>query len=192
MLPLFIFLDIDGVGNSTRSALAAIGKTAGPPNSDAAFELATLCVGDLPWNVVLTIETIDPVAVALINRLVQKTSANVVLSSSHRSIFNDQHEFNSPEHLRILRAYIRSLGFNFDIHGITPRMFEERGKDVATYLEEYEAAHGPIGNYVILDDGRDFKPHQHLIWCDPKVGFSAANYYDAMKQLGFEEQHIVF
>jgi hypothetical protein len=162
-----VFLDIDGVLNSTRSTFVKIGPSVEhlPFAAKAAFaaRFALMCA--------------DPVCVALVNRLLIDTGATLVLCSSHRKFFMDEHtSYGSQEHLRRLRTYLEIMGVRvtatFDI---TPELHTARGHEVQAWID----TNGDPERYVILDDGRDFMGYQPHIWCDPVHGFDFADYGDA-------------
>ncbi len=103
-----LFLDIDGVLNSTRSA-AAFGGCPWPRNRNMA--------GD--W------EKFDQVAVKLMARLVQETGAHVVLSSTWR-IGMDQ---DRATELGDFLGYV--------ISSATPGGGGERGTQIKQWLDEH-------------------------------------------------------
>lgn len=182
-----VFLDVDGVLNSTRSVLA---KSGPKPIGDALW-LLKKADGELPYGPAFTIETIDSVAVALVNRLIRKSGALLVLSTSHRNMFLKDGDFKSPRHMRMLGLYFEALGIEAPIHDITPKLYIERGREVLKWQEENRWDF-EVDKCVILDDGRDFLKNQPLVWCDPAIGFTAANYFEAANLLGVEESAIIF
>lgn len=192
-----LFLDIDGVANNTGSCLARTGKKWIVPLIDnTTSKLLAMIGGSFAYGQHQTFDTIDPTAVELINRLVEKSGCEVVLSSSHRSFFvGDNYEsdfgFGTPGHIIALNLYLRLLGFNFELFGITPRLWEKRGLEVQFYLNSLEENGGEVEEYLILDDGGDFLPGQPLLMTDPAVGFTGNDYFKAAKMLGTEESGII-
>jgi hypothetical protein len=111
-----IFLDFDGVLNSRRFF-----ATRPPDGADD--------------------EALDPTAVARVNRIVERTGARVVVSSSWR--LSDPVE-------RIV-AILRQHGFAGEVVGTTPVLAGSRGREIRAWLR---ASRG-ITSYVILDDATD-------------------------------------
>lgn len=103
-----IFLDIDGVLNSNRSA-AALGGMPWPGRSKGR-----------DWHL------FDPVAVGLLRRACEKTGSVCVLSSSWRNVMNESEIQELAVHLGVT------------IIGQTPRSLggEPRGEQIAAWLEE--------------------------------------------------------
>lgn len=187
----FVFLDLDGVINSSRSVMARTG-----PMLDEVQEGDLLHLKNkdyLGYLAQYTVDTTDPVAVALINRLLDKGPCRLVLSSSHRYAMRDMDNppaFNSDAHRALLRMYLSSMGLRWQGRlEITPNLHCERGEEVNMYMEKVLQEED---KYVILDDGRDFKAHQNLVWCDPKVGFSHQNYLECCDVLEIEESPLLY
>lgn len=178
-----LFLDIDGVLNSSRSVLARCGVV----NNKIADELDDCPVWGNPTDFRYTLRTIDPVAIGLVNRLLDKSGAKLFLSTSHRTMFKYNTYYGSVEHLARLNLYLEAMGISRPVYGLTPKLHQLRGDEVQECLD----AHCQITDYVILDDGKDFYPEHPLVWCDPVVGFSAANYYECCKILGVQESSIL-
>jgi hypothetical protein len=132
-----IFLDIDGVLNSSRFF-----ESQG--FSDDADE-----EGYEPLSLEWWSQGIDPEAVKLVNEILTRTSAHVVISSSWRLGAN----------IGYLRRVLQSRGFEGDIIGATPRLpGSPRGKEIAAWLQ----AHGSeIESFVVLDDDDDMDPVRH-------------------------------
>lgn len=138
----FIFLDIDGVCNSNKyfSSPAYAEESSG--KSDALIMLVNHYLH------------LDPAALKLVNQLVDKSGAEVVVSSTWKSKYSEE-EFNKM---------FADRGATFKVVGRTPhvygRKFSEdvpRGLEIQAYLdglsEKPEA-------FVILDDRSDMK---HLV-----------------------------
>lgn len=176
-----IFLDFDGVLNSTRSVVAFHNRSGNGWRDDS----------------------LDDVAVNLVRRLCEEGPASIVISSTWRrgrqidfftKLFKEHHKWDPTP-----------------IVGMTPRsMRGHRGNEVAEWLEEYEQNGGIINNYVCLDDSSDFyllpwdytpitvpgmKPipregpdsrfrySQPLVKVNPDVGLSLDDYRDALRIL---------
>lgn len=114
----------------------------------------------------------DPVALALIKRVISETGARVVLSSTWRL---------SEEGV----TFIKGLGI--DILDCTPRLprpsgssveYCERGKEIQVWLDErMQQAEAPcemIDRYVIIDDDTDMLPEQteYCFHTDNKFGLT--------------------
>ena len=135
-----VFLDFDGVLNSQKY---------------------------IDWDVALyTSAQIDPRAVALVNDLVSRSDAKVVVSSSWRLIHTD----------RGLSRLLGERGFSGEIIGTTPRLHSTglgiprgRGDEIRAWLNEYREQ---VEGFVVLDDnGDEMGPvARHLILADPACG----------------------
>jgi hypothetical protein len=107
-----LFLDIDGVVNSHRSVVTKIGPTV--QTSEAVRWLARLGEADfydslgpcdemvddegLEPAVRFGLETVDPVRVGLVNKLLVDTGVGRVLSSTHRKLMmNNKVPYGSPQ-----------------------------------------------------------------------------------------------
>ena len=170
-----IFLDIDGVLNSSRSCLAKVGT---PPSG------LVIPQNKSTWTINHTISTIDPVAVALVNKVIAQCASPVlVLSSSHRLLFTDEVSFGSAEHLSKLAEYMELLGIKgFSEFSVTPHLADFRGKEVDCWMQErFDTVEMPT--YVILDDAKEFLGHQPFVHVDSHVGFSYHNYLSACEHL---------
>lgn len=188
-----VFLDVDGVLNSSRSILSRTGPRWSTRSRMAYDELCELGEtdkeGKMPYGPSETINTIDAVAVDLVNRLLRKSEAQLVLSTSHRSFFLSE-GFRSQSHLYALNLYFTTIGIEHPIFDITPKLHVQRGLEVAHWLDEQTEL--SISHYVILDDAKEFHPLQTFVWCDPQIGFSAANYFECCKHLVVQESTIIF
>lgn len=191
-----LFLDIDGVLNSTGSTLARTSTRWVPKSAEAAAALEQLksIVPDFGYCVGQSLMTAEPTAIELMNRLVQKSGAEVVLSSSHRMYFAGERygttfKFNSPEHLNALNLYIAALGLTFKLRGITEQLYVRRGVEIHRYLEQFDEEI----QHVVIDDGTDFEKaecvHQFV---DPAFGFTSREYFACASILGVEESIIIF
>jgi hypothetical protein len=102
--------------------------------------------------------TLDPVAVARLNRLVRETGAVVVVSSSWRE----------NRDRAMLQAVLDEVGFEGTVIGRTPRFLkttpgglavaESRGHEIQTWLDAASDYGILIKGFVILDDSSDMTP----------------------------------
>jgi hypothetical protein len=182
-----VFVDIDGVVNSTRSVFVKIGHS---EESTPVKELAA-SIGELPYGATYALRTVDPVCVGLVNKifsdiLASGTTPEFVLSSTHRKYFSCG-AYGTPQHLTRLRAYLTTMGFDVPAcFSVTECLHTERGNEVQDWLDRVQTD-VDVNNYVILDDGNDFRQGQPLVKVDPTIGFSFENYVDACKFLALAE-----
>lgn len=180
-----IFLDIDGVLNSTRSFIAANrGRTGG-------------------WKTMEEREaaTADPVAIGLINKIIEKSKAGIVVSSTHRKFFHNHHDGDCPLqsacYARIdLAAYMEQIGIEGAILGATPNTKHgHRGTEIKTFIDnQIVQPDFTIDRYVIIDDDSDFLDEQFPFFVHTNVndGFSFANYIKTLKILGVKDDYSHF
>lgn len=159
-----IFLDVDGVINSTRSYIARrhLLKSVSADNDGDFF-------------ISLTKPVIDPIAVDLVNKLLTELDMMIVVSSSHRL-----HVSNDGGKLKNLQWYFTQFGILGErIVGWTPVLNAARGTEIAAWLNE----RSDITHYVIIDDSSDMLEEQlpFFVHVDENVGFSADDYYRAFK-----------
>lgn len=85
----------------------------------------------------------DPRAVSVLNELVERSGAEVVVSSVWRRLGLDE-----------LRTYLRAAGYRGELHGVTPPSWggSIRGDEIAAWLNAQERS---IWHMVILDDDSD-------------------------------------
>jgi len=203
-----LFLDIDGVLNNTASTLVKIGDSFQTESQKIAIQhLKDLfAIEDLlPFIPSFTIKTIDPVSVALVNRMLEKDKElRIVLSSSHRSMFcgedynnnnnNNNITFGSESHLDVLRAYMRALGLVGTplqlIHDVTPRLFISRGTEVKRWLMDNQGY--KITHHCAVDDGGDFKPSDcNFTQTDAQIGLTSVEFFKIAKHLSIHESQII-
>lgn len=162
----YIFLDIDGVLNSSKYVTSDYYKQITAGLTDA--------------QVMLTHHHLhlDPEALKLINDLVKRSGAKVILSSTWRG------KYSCAE----MTEMMKSRGGDFEISDATPVLFGKvhssripRGKEIGHFLrllEEWPEA------YVILDDHDDMLTHKEfLIHTDVKVGVTQDDVEKALKIL---------
>ena len=175
-----IFLDIDGVLNSSRSVLAKIGVVcASQPQCEAYLDLIDSITYEPAYGAKFALKCVDPVCVGLVNRLIKESGASVVLSSTHRMHFDDNVPYGSKEHRELLVLYLRAMGLLIEDIDVTPVLHQIRGEEVRAYLD----AHTEITEYVILDDSQDFHADQPLVHCNATYGFDVDQYREAACKL---------
>lgn len=165
-----IFLDIDGVLNSdiymaTEEYIQAT-KDAG-------------CADPGGYDVVLKAHHLhlDPQAVVLLNQLVDKTAAQVVLSSTWRLRYS----------LDEMNEMLTMRGATFKVTDQTPpprRMSRTwRGDEVKEYLSNKK----DVESFVILDDINQFPSFtKNFVFTPEKTGFTQAHFEKALKILNGE------
>ena len=171
-----IFLDIDGVVNSTRSTFVKVGPVAGDSHP---------VIGPIPYTSAFALRCVDPICVELINLLIESDpQVAVVLSSTHRKSFAHG-DYGSQNHLDRLRTFLTEMGFRLPAYfDVTPVLHRPRGEEVKQYLDSLdEAGKFQVIDYVILDDGKDFLDYQPLVHIDAAIGMDFPNYADACKYL---------
>jgi hypothetical protein len=153
-----IFLDCDGVLNSQKFFKeAGHGKSMSHGLSFGASQL-------------------DPDALALVDQLVDKTGAKIVISSSWRHLWD----------IAEIIAMFEARGFR-NVDAIIDRtgdsVEDHRGTEVNDWLElgkEREVVddnHDPVTSYVILDDTDEFdtSQRQNFVRTNPQVGITPAD-----------------
>jgi hypothetical protein len=153
-----IFLDMDGVLCTPRAALA---------------------LGDHGLLAVL-----DPVSVAILNMLVRRSRAHVVMSSTWR-LGHDRHS---------MECILRAGGCRFHLHEDwrttniqqTSQQWinQRRGMEV----DEWLSRHPEVPSYLILDDDSDFSDAQkeRLVLTSGEDGILWEHWMRAMDLLGIE------
>jgi hypothetical protein len=163
-----IFLDLDGVVNSDVYTESELYKQATAGMSDAKIMLVAHHLH------------LDPDALALLNDLVARSGAEVVLSSTWRTKY-------SPEEVTEM---LKGRGGNFTVTASTPRLerrtrdaqFYTRGQEIAAYLNNLKEK---PETFVILDDRDDMeKLKNNLVLTDPKYGITISDVDKALKILG--------
>lgn len=163
-----IFLDIDGVLNSDVYCASDYYKEATAGMSDAEVMLIAHHLH------------LDPDAIKLMNDLVDRSGAEVVLSSTWRTKY-------TPDEMTDM---LKGRGATFKITDSTPVLFGKlseripRGKEIGAYLKKFERQ---PDSYIILDDYEDMltlKPN--LVKVDSRYGLTIANVNKALKLLNGE------
>ena len=150
-----IFLDFDGVLNS-NAFLRSLSRT-------ALSTPAALC----------NEEMIDPVNVARLQRLIDATDAEIVISSSWRCVHG------IPELGRVLAA----RGCKRWPYDVTPGTFSHRprSQEIREWLYDTDEE---VSAFVVLDDTRDAVIEGHTVLTNPKVGLTDADVERAIAILG--------
>ena len=146
-----IFLDIDGVLNSQRSAVA---------NSD----YGRIMDHD-SWN------SLDPIAIKLLQHVCNETGADCVLSSTWRILAKKED----------IIAFQEFLGVN--IIDVTPRSLDGiRGGEIKRWLDNCKE---PVEAFCIVDDDSGMLPEQefNFVQTDERIGLTWQNYEDIMAVL---------
>jgi HAD domain in Swiss Army Knife RNA repair proteins len=129
-----LILDIDGVMNSTRSAIGWGG-----------FGYMPLNINAMSYRQVRHRARFDPVAVGILRRILRETRCKVLISSVWRM----------GATLKELRHLFAAYDLPPVIIGKTGRSPDGfRGREVRAWLREHR--HWGINDYLILDDDSDF------------------------------------
>lgn len=161
-----IFLDIDGVLNSSEyyKSLDYLKETNG--------------MSDAELMLVAHHTHLDPKALFLMNELVDRSGAEVVLSSTWRGMY-------SPEEMTEM---MQKRGATFRIVASTPILFGKvnssripRAKEIKAYLK---ALQSQPESFVILDDHDDmFDLKTKLIQTNDKIGLTQEDIENSIKIL---------
>jgi hypothetical protein len=146
-----LILDVDGVLNSTRSAIGWGG-----------FGHMPIGILQMSPRLVRKRAAWDPVAVGILKRILAETKCKVLISSVWRK-----------------GASLKELRYLFKAHGLPPSAIVGktgshwsgfRGREVRQWLMTHK--HLDIKDYLILDDDSDFFPYQkgRFIHIDREVG----------------------
>ena len=124
---------------------------------------------------------IDAAFAPLVNELVAKSKAKVVISSSHRHARNTSEGFtNQARSVEELQKMLTDRGYVVEVVGATPKVSGERRHAIRRWLEQ----NPHITSYVILDDEESAAMDGRLVLTDPKVGLTQANVESALQLLG--------
>lgn len=161
-----IFLDVDGVLNSVRSMVALHRKDAGYRH-----------------------DFIDPIAVALINRLTDITGAKLVISSTHRKHIPDP--LGNGRCLVAMQKYFDNFGITGKVIGYTPcSSTGHRGTEINEWICNEREHSDELTHYVIIDDDSDMLESQmpFFVKTNAYEGFGYHNYKDTLRILGCEDK----
>lgn len=150
-----LFLDVDGVLNSTRwvEANPAPRALLPPLLAEHAFEEKRL----------------DPACVELVRKVVEQAGADIIFMSSWR------HRMHYVEFAKLLNLHGWA---NAPVLGATPALIGPRGLKVEAWRERNKPRHP---KYVCLDDGYDFLAHQPLVRTNPDYGMQHSDVVDCLR-----------
>jgi hypothetical protein len=125
-----------------------------------------------------TADQIDARAVTILNGLLERSGAKVVVSSSWRRIHT----------IEALLELLRARGFTGEIVGVTPSLHlspdgipRVRGHEIQMWLDEQPT---PVERFVILDDDSEMAGVAHrLVRTDPAVGLCREHAVKALAML---------
>jgi hypothetical protein len=163
-----IFLDVDGVLNSTRSFVAS--KYTDYIKSDV--------IGPTVFH---NHQNHDPIAIGLVNKLCDNDDIKIVVSSTWRLV-------GEEGVIKDLRAM--GITGDFATPAITIQLTDIRGEEVNDWLKNHGTKNN-VTHHVILDDGSDFYPSQPHVKSNIDIGFSYKNYLEAKKYLGLNTFNLV-
>lgn len=171
-----VFLDIDGVLNS-EPFLAERVRIRNEMRQEG--KLKDEKPGALEW----WSEQIDPTSMAVLTSILERSGADVVMSSAWRCMLEPQH----------LEAAMRARGFRGKIIGSTPELWSKfgrneiilpacRGDEIQAWLDHY-----PADAFLILDDRDDMgKLRPWLLQIDPIEGLREKHVGPALERLGLK------
>lgn len=152
-----LFLDIDGVANS-----------------HAWFERRRNIIGGGHDR---KTHDIDPAAVGLLNQLVDRTDALVVISSTWRMFGHHQ-----------CASYLARRGFFGRVLDVTPQLGGPRGAEIQWWLDHCPAHRRP-DSFVILDDDSDMVHlSKRLVQTKMETGITQADVDAAVAMLAVESE----
>ena len=102
---------------------------------------------------------IDPKAVALLNFILSKTEAQIVISSSWRYGCS----------LDLLRSILKASGCEGEVIAVTPRM---PGNHRSDKIQEWLRLHPEVDSFVVLDDARDAGIDGKFVQTDYGIGLT--------------------
>lgn len=161
-----IFLDMDGVMNSTRSVIALRGYGFMPPSH-------TLN-GAADARAIRKQCNLDPISVGLLKRILKETGAKVVISSSWR--FR-----NEQKTIDVFNVMFKAHRLPRVVIGSTPHHNSGfRGEEIRLWLED----HPEVTAYIILDDDSDMHAEQqaHFLQTNNHVGLGYEQYDEITKR----------
>jgi hypothetical protein len=162
-----LFLDFDGVVNSTRSIIKAEKTEPIQAEKDFAIDLGKQYYLGYPEDqLILDLRCIDPVCVGYLNQIIEASNASVVVSSSWRFC----HSFDGMQKL------LEYHGFKGQLIDITPVSIKARHKLRGYEIQAWLDLHPKVENMVILDDDTDMAHlSSHLVRTDLAVGLTEEN-----------------
>jgi histidinol phosphatase-like enzyme len=157
-----LFLDFDGVLNSEKY-----------------FEEWILLNPDRRGSL---INQLDPKKVDLLNRIINATGANVVISSTWRILHS----------MEELKDILISFGFKYpqNIIDETPQTFSGyRGREINLWLTYSNESDESVDQFVIVDDNSDMEPHMNnLVQTTWKDGMQESHMIEIINRLNFQNE----
>ena len=149
----YIFLDCDGVLNNINYTKKCYTKNGHKP-------MSMYCVPFDPYNL------------KNLAKLVRKTKANIVLTSTWRL---------DKEHIAVLKARLAEYGLR--IYDMTDNINMIKGAEITEWLKQ----HKDIENYVVIDDEEynlsNFIDNKHLVIVDSNYGLTFGDRIKAIEKL---------
>lgn len=166
-----LFLDVDGVLNSTRSLIRSNKATPTESERDFLFELSNTYYSGYPLSVLTTdLLGLSRVCVKHLNLIIEATGAQVVVSSSWRFCHN----------IVGLQKLLEYRGFKGELIDITPINLmgsKVRGQEIQAWLD----LNPEVDRFVIVDDDSDMAHlKRYLVKVDKKVGLTEKNALEAI------------
>jgi hypothetical protein len=167
-----LFLDFDGVVNSTRSIIKAEKTEPSQAEKDFAIDLGKQYYLGYPEDqLILDLRCIDPVCVGYLNQIIEASNASVVVSSSWRFC----HSFAGVQKL------LEYHGFKGQLIDITPVSIKSRYKLRGYEIQAWLDLHPEVNSFVILDDDNDMAHlSDYLVKTDLAVGLTQENVMQAI------------
>lgn len=158
-----LFLDIDGVLNSSKSLKASNKDTPTRAEEDFVVNLLRTYYTGYPYCTLITdLLGLEPTCIQNLNLILKATDARVVLSSTWRF----SHHLIGLTKLLEYRGF---KGFLFDITPINLIGEEVRGREIQAWLD----LHPGVDRFIILDDNKDMAHlKSHLVLTDRSVGLT--------------------
>jgi hypothetical protein len=154
MMTKLLFLDLDGVLNSTQWSEERPTRGLLPPESaQQAFEE----------------ERLDPVCIKRLQHLVHDTNASIVITSTWRRT------------MPVIEMISMFALYGFEgapVIGATPQLPTSPGKKITrgTEVQEWLNVNAVVPmRYVCLDDDADYDPRQPLVQTDADIGLQDAD-----------------
>ncbi len=133
--------------------------------------------GDLSEGLVLEdLRALDPKAVALLNDLLARSQASLVISSAWRILY-------SSSDLQLLLSH---HGFTGLVSSVTPIRIKNpsRGTVRGDLIQAWLSEHEKIDRFVILDDDDDMAHlKSHLVRIDPDLGLTKEDVETSLRLL---------
>ena len=124
---------------------------------------------------------LDPVLMGRLGVIIEKTGADIVVSSSWRGRTIEETVRMMTDGRR--NPFVGDNPFPYPdrIVGITPALGRDRGREIELYLKIH-----PCEGYVILDDDPDMLPSQmeRFVQTDPEKGITDEDVRKAIEILG--------